>query len=132
MRRGSLLLGLGAVWAFRLLPELCCRHAFAWPWTSPILTCWLDFPAWFWTCFVIIDLPDNHWTVSWIWLLSPALILILTWLQITSCHFGLVLWSGLLDDPNYHNQTNSACLAIICCGITPLSVKILPPTVLLS
>ena len=102
---------LSFVQAFRPLPELCCRHGFAWPWNSLVLTHWLDFLAWLQTCLVIIDLPNIHWTIGWTWLLSPPVILpltLLTWLQTMCHHFGLVSWSC---GPNYHYQTDSACLA---------------------
>lgn len=48
---------------------LCWSHACAWPFTSLILilTHWLDFLAWSWTCLISVDLPYNHWTVAEPW-----------------------------------------------------------------
>lgn len=55
----------------------------------------------------------------------------LTSFQITSHHFALVLWSGLLGDPNSHNQPILHALRSYS-GVVPLSVKTLPLTVLPS
>lgn len=64
------------------LPELRCSYACAWPralliWT---LTHRLNFLFWsqtylaLWTCLVTTDLPGDHWSTGWSWLLSPALL----------------------------------------------------------
>lgn len=37
------------------------------------LTPWLGFPAWLWICLIPVDLPGIHWTLSWLWSLSPDL-----------------------------------------------------------
>lgn len=50
----------------------------------------------------------------------------LTSFQITSHHFALVLWSGLLGDPNYHNQTHSACLGRLLWGYALVSEDVAP------
>lgn len=50
----------------------------------------------------------------------------LTSFQITSHHFTLVLWSGLLGDPNSHNQTHPACLAQLRWGCALVSEDVAP------
>lgn len=48
------------------LPKLCHRYACAQPsaWLMLTFTCWIDFPAWSWTCPITTGLPGNHWTVA--------------------------------------------------------------------